>query len=67
LDSADPELAWYVLDLHKLGLKNIMVAPDDPTRIVHFRSLSLPINHNTSLAGARTWVVWQFEDPCCPV
>ena len=34
LDSADPELARYALDLHELGLKNIIVAPDDPTRIV---------------------------------
>jgi len=34
LDSADPELARYALDLHELGLKNIVVATDDPTRIV---------------------------------
>ena len=34
LDSADPELARYALDLHELGLKNIIVASDDPTRIV---------------------------------
>jgi len=34
LDSADPELARYALDLHELGLKNIIVAADDPTRIV---------------------------------
>lgn len=34
LDSADPELARYALDLHELGLKNIIVAPNDPTRIV---------------------------------
>jgi len=34
LDSADPELARYALDLHELGPKNIIVAPDDPTRIV---------------------------------
>ncbi|KAF8486142.1 hypothetical protein DFH94DRAFT_710901 [Russula ochroleuca] len=34
LDSADPELARYALDLHELGLKNIIVASDDPTRIL---------------------------------
>ena len=34
LDSKDPELARYALDLHELGLKNIIVAPNDPTRIV---------------------------------
>ena len=34
LDSADPELARYALDLHELGLRNIVVSPDDPTRIV---------------------------------
>ena len=34
LDSADPELARFALDLHELGLKNIIVAPNDPTRIV---------------------------------
>jgi len=34
LDSADPELARYALDLHELGPKNIIVAPDDPTRIL---------------------------------
>ena len=34
LDSADPELAQYALDLHELGPKNIIVAEDDPTRIV---------------------------------
>ncbi|KAH9994854.1 hypothetical protein BJV77DRAFT_943286, partial [Russula vinacea] len=34
LDNADPELARYALDLHELGLKNIVVAPDDPTRIL---------------------------------
>jgi hypothetical protein len=34
LDSADPELARYALDLHELGLKNIIVASNDPTRIV---------------------------------
>ena len=34
LDNADPELARYALDLHELGLKNIIIAPDDPTRIV---------------------------------
>src|SRR5229473_8473268 len=42
LDSTDLKLAWYVLDLQKLRLKNIIIAPDDPTRIVSFRSLSLP-------------------------
>jgi hypothetical protein len=40
LDSADPELARYALDLHELGLKNIIVASNDPTRIV--RSFFLP-------------------------
>lgn len=34
LDSADPELARYALDLHELGPKNIIVVPDDPTHIV---------------------------------
>ena len=34
LDNAYLELARYALDLHELGLKNIVVAPDDPTRIV---------------------------------
>jgi hypothetical protein len=34
LDSADPELARYALDLHEIGPKNIVVARDDPTRIV---------------------------------
>lgn len=34
LDSADPELVRYVLNLHELGLKNIVVASDDPTCIV---------------------------------
>src|SRR5258707_15853562 len=34
LDSADPELARYALDLHELGPKNIIVVPDDPTNIV---------------------------------
>ena len=42
LDSTDPELAWYVLDLQKLRLKNIIIVPDDPTCIVSFSSLSLP-------------------------
>ena len=40
LDSADPELAQYALDLHELGLKNIVVASDDPTRIVRYFSPS---------------------------
>src|SRR5712671_1185225 len=39
LDSADPELARYALDLHELGPKNIIVASDDPTRIVRPSSL----------------------------
>jgi len=60
LDSADPELARYALDLHELGLKNIIVASDDPTRIVRSLSpqvLSLlgigQLSHTTtSLAGA---------------
>ncbi|KAI0288020.1 hypothetical protein BC826DRAFT_916328, partial [Russula brevipes] len=34
LDSADPELARYALDLHELGPKNIVVAQDDPTCIL---------------------------------
>jgi hypothetical protein len=34
LDGADTELARYALDLHELGLKNIIVASNDPTRIV---------------------------------
>ena len=34
LDGADAELARYALDLHELGPKNIIVAPDEPTRIV---------------------------------
>ena len=40
LDSADPELARYALDLHELGLKNIVVASDDPTSIVRSSSPS---------------------------
>jgi hypothetical protein len=58
LDSADPELARYALDLHELGLKNIIVAPNDPTRIVRsfFPPSFVPsLNSNrttTSLAGA---------------
>ncbi|KAI9440028.1 hypothetical protein H4582DRAFT_1569176 [Lactarius indigo] len=34
LDGADAELARYALDLHELGPKNIIVAPDEPTRIL---------------------------------
>ncbi|KAF8501689.1 hypothetical protein F5888DRAFT_1260890 [Russula emetica] len=34
LDGADPELARYALDLHELGLKNIIVASNDPTHIL---------------------------------
>ena len=34
LDGADVELARYALDLHELGPKNIIVAREDPTRIV---------------------------------
>lgn len=34
LDGADAELAQYVLDLHELGPKNIIVAPEEPTRIL---------------------------------
>jgi hypothetical protein len=34
LDGADAELARYALDLHELGPKNIIVAPEEPTRIV---------------------------------
>jgi hypothetical protein len=34
LDSADPELARYALDLHELGPKNVIIASNDPTRIV---------------------------------
>ena len=34
LDSADPKMASCTLDLHKLGLKNIIHASDDSTRIV---------------------------------
>ena len=34
LDNTDPELARYALDLHELGLKNIIVASNDPTCIV---------------------------------
>ena len=42
LDNADPELARYALDLHELGPKNIIVASDDPTRIVS-RSSPSPV------------------------
>ena len=60
LDSADPELARYALDLHELGLKNIVVASDDPTRIVRSLFASFVPSQNrathilptTSLAGA---------------
>ncbi|KAH8994892.1 hypothetical protein EDB92DRAFT_239679 [Lactarius akahatsu] len=34
LDGADAELARYSLDLHELGPKNVIVAPDEPTRIL---------------------------------
>ncbi|KAH9058391.1 hypothetical protein EDB87DRAFT_1685360 [Lactarius vividus] len=34
LDGADAELARYALDLHELGPKNVVVAPDEPTRIL---------------------------------
>ncbi|KAH9178246.1 hypothetical protein EDB89DRAFT_2064029 [Lactarius sanguifluus] len=34
LDGADAELARYALDLHELGPKNVIVAPDEPTRIL---------------------------------
>ncbi|KAI0264478.1 hypothetical protein BC834DRAFT_956818 [Gloeopeniophorella convolvens] len=34
LDAADAELARCALDLHELGPKSVLVAPDDPTRIV---------------------------------
>ena len=68
LDSADPELARYALDLHELGLKNIIVASNDPTRIVRsFFSPSLVPSqirvtqsyhhHTTSLAGAHRLAV----------
>jgi hypothetical protein len=40
LDGADPELGRYAIDLHELGLKNIIVARDDPTRIVRLPSPS---------------------------
>ena len=49
LDGADPELGRYALDLHELGLKNIIVARDDPTRIVRFLpfpSLHSPLTYN---------------------
>lgn len=52
LDSADPELARYALDLHELGPKNIIVAPDDPTRIVRLAPpppSSLPFLQNMAL------------------
>lgn len=44
LDSADPELARYALDLHELGPKNVIVAPDDPTRIVRPRFSPSPLS-----------------------
>ncbi len=53
LDSADSELARYALDLHELGPKNIVVAPDDPTRIVRsalLHSRKKILNYTTSLA-----------------
>lgn len=34
LDGADAELARYALDLHELGPKNVIVALDEPTRIL---------------------------------
>lgn len=34
LDGADAELARYVLDLHELRPKNIVVVSDEPTRVV---------------------------------
>ena len=56
LECADPELARYALDLHGLGLKNIIVASDDPTRIVR-PAFSFPSSPLTTfslyLAGTR--------------
>ena len=58
LDSADPELARYALDLHELGPKNIIVAPDDPTRIVrHAPPPPLPPPIFTEHGAYRVFVV----------
>jgi hypothetical protein len=63
LDSADPELARYALDLHELGPKNIIVAQDDPTCIVR-RFLEpkgdahlIIFYHSPSLVGNRRLAV----------
>jgi hypothetical protein len=53
LDSADPELAQFALDLHELGPKNIIVAADDPARIVS-RSVPLAFQNRTLIAITRS-------------
>jgi hypothetical protein len=58
LDSADPELARYALDLHELGPKNIIVAPDDPTRIVR-SAFSFPSNHFSPFLSLLFLLSWQ--------
>ncbi|KAH9994889.1 hypothetical protein BJV77DRAFT_1066603 [Russula vinacea] len=55
LDSADPELARYALDLHELGLKNIIVAPDDPTRILAL----------VDWQSASVRPLWRCDDDAC--
>ena len=34
LDEDDPEMAPFSLDIHEIGLKNIIVSPENPTNIV---------------------------------
>ena len=58
LDGADVELARYALDLHELGPKNIIVAREDPTRIV--RLLSPP----DGCVGSRTLTPTIYLSAC---
>jgi hypothetical protein len=59
LDGADAELARYTLDLHELGPKNIIVAPEEPTRIVRLfpPDALLAHSHHDFLACSRRLAV----------
>jgi hypothetical protein len=59
LDNADPELARYALDLHEIGLKNIVVSPDDPTRIVSRSLITRFPEWDTQLLIQLALVDWQ--------
>jgi hypothetical protein len=51
LDSTDPELTQYALNLHELGPKNVIIAADDPACIV---SCSFPLAfQNRTLSQSR--------------